>query len=159
MLVVLKNTFVCCGCCGCWVYSNRLSCEQINLRLSRGGGELGHGLGSLRHSVLGELSGKEKSDGGLDLSGGESGLLGVAGKLGSLKSESFEDIVDEGVEDGHASLGDACLGVHLLEHLVDVRGVRLYPGLLAGLAAHLLWGLRGLLSCIGCLRHLEDWLR
>ena len=34
-------------------------------------GILGHGLGSLRDSVLGQFSGQEKPDRGLDLPGGD----------------------------------------------------------------------------------------
>jgi hypothetical protein len=49
------------------------------------------------------------------------GLLGVARQLARLRRQPVEDVVDEGVEDGHAALGDARVGVHLLEHLVDVR--------------------------------------
>ena len=44
-----------------------------------GGGELGDGLGSLRDGVLGEFSGKDKSDGSLDFSGRDGGLLVVCG--------------------------------------------------------------------------------
>lgn len=42
--------------------------------------------------------------------------------------------VDEGVQDGHGTVGDTSVGVDLLEDLVDVGGV----GLLAGLGALLL---------------------
>lgn len=42
--------------------------------------------------------------------------------------------VDEGVQDGHGTVGDTGVGVDLLEDLVDVGGV----GLLAGLGALLL---------------------
>ena len=42
-----------------------------------------------------------------------------------------KDVVDERVHDGHALLGDTSVGVDLLEHLVDVRRVRL--GALLGL--------------------------
>jgi len=45
--------------------------------LSGGGLELGNGLGSLRDSVLGKLSGKKKSDGGLDLTRRKGALLVV----------------------------------------------------------------------------------
>ena len=51
------------------------------------------------------------------LARGEGGLLGVAGELAGLGGEAVEDVVDEGVEDGDAALGDARVGVHLLEHL------------------------------------------
>ena len=91
--------------------------------LSRG--ELGDGLGALRDGVLGEFTRKDESDGGLNLSRGKSALLGVSSELGGLRSDSIEDIVDEGVHDAHASLGDTGIGVDLLEDLVDVRRVSL----------------------------------
>lgn len=52
------------------------------------------------------------------LAGGEGGLLGVARELAGLRGEALEDVVDEGVEDGDAALGDARVGVHLLQHLL-----------------------------------------
>ena len=106
--------------------------------------------------MLGEFSGKEKSHGSLDLSGGQSGLLAVAGQTRSLKSQALEDIVDEGVQDGHASLGDASVGVNLLQHLVDVRSVGLD---LLGLSTSgcFLRGLSSLLSDSGGLCHFIDW--
>ena len=73
--------------------------------------------------MLGKLTGKEKADSSLDLSGGESGLLVVTGQLGGLKGDALEDIVNERVKDGDAALGDSNVGVDLLEDLVDVRGV------------------------------------
>ena len=90
----------------------------------RGGGlELGDGLGALGHGVLGELTGKEKADGGLDLAGREGALLVVAGQTGGLKGEALKDVVDERVQDGHSALGDTSVGVNLLQHLVDVGAV------------------------------------
>ena len=70
--------------------------------------------------MLGELTGEEKADSGLDLSGGESVLLVVADEAGSFSGGLLEDVVDEGVHDAHGLLGDASLGVDLLEHSVDV---------------------------------------
>ena len=87
-----------------------------------GGAVLGDSLGSLRDGVLGKLSGEEESDSSLDLSGGESVLSVVSNKSGGLVGDLLEDVVDEGVHDGHASLGDASLGVDLLENSVDVDG-------------------------------------
>ena len=90
----------------------------------RGGGlELGHGLGALGHGVLGKLTGEEQADGRLDLAGREGALLVVAGQAGGLKGEALEDVVDERVQDGHSALGDAGVGVNLLQHLVDVGAV------------------------------------
>ena len=72
--------------------------------------------------MLGELSWEEESNGGLDLSGGESVLLVVSDELGRLRSDLLEDVVDEGVHDGHGFLGDSSLWVNLLENSVDVDG-------------------------------------
>ena len=110
-----------------------------------GGGELGDGLGALGDGVLGELTGEDEADGGLDLTGREGGLLVVAGELAGLDGEALEDVVDERVHDGHAALGDAGVGVHLLEHLVDVGGVALHALLV------LLGALAGFLRRLGAL--------
>ena len=71
--------------------------------------------------MLGELTWEDEADSGLDLAGGEGGLLVVRGKLAGLAGDALEDVVDEGVHDGHALLGDAGVRVDLLEHLVDVE--------------------------------------
>ena len=104
------------------------------------GGELGDSLGALSDGVLGELTGEEEADGGLDLAGGEGVLLVVADETGGLAGDLLEDIVDEGVHDAHGSLGDAGLGVHLLEDTVDVDGEGLGSSSLGG---SLLGGLGG----------------
>ena len=93
---------------------------------SLGGSELGNGLGALGDGVLGELAGEDEADGGLDLPGGDGGLLVVAGELGGLGGELLEDVVDEGVHDGHGLGGDADIGVDLLEHLEDVDFIGLH---------------------------------
>ena len=58
-------------------------------------GVLGHGLGSLRDSVLGQLTGKEEPDGGLDLPGGDGGPLVVVGQAAGFGSNPLEEIIDE----------------------------------------------------------------
>ena len=82
--------------------------------------ELGDGLGAFRDGVLGQLSWKKEADSSLDLTGRKGALLVVTGKAGCFKCKTFEDVVDEGVKDGHTSLGDASVWVDLLQHLVDV---------------------------------------
>ena len=82
----------------------------------------GDGLGSLRNCVSGELSGEDELDGGLDLPGGEGSPLVEPDELGALGGDPVEGVVDEGVHDVHGLLGDADVGVHLLEDLVDVDG-------------------------------------
>ena len=46
----------------------------------------------------------------------------VSNESGALVGDLLEDVVDEGVHDGHGSLGDAGLWVNLLEDSVDVDG-------------------------------------
>ena len=90
-----------------------------------GGSVLGHGLGALGDGVLGELTWEEESDGGLDFSGRDGGLGVVLGELGGFSGDSLEDVVHERVHDEHTLGRDASVWVHLLQHLVDVDGVRL----------------------------------
>ena len=114
-------------------------------RLGLGRGVLGDGLGALGDGVLGQLSGEDEADGGLDLAGREGGLAVVAGQAAGLGSGALEHVVDEGVQDGHGALGDAGVGVHLLQDLVQVRGVGLSAlGLALGALGGALAGLAGL---------------
>jgi len=53
---------------------------------------------------------------GLDLTRGDGGLLVVGSELGSLSGDALEDVVDERVEDGHGTVGNSRVGVHLLQH-------------------------------------------
>ena len=92
-----------------------------------GAGVLGHSLGALRHGVLGQLSGEEQTDGGLDFPGSDGGPPVVVSQTAGLGGNALEDVVDEGVHDGHGLAGDASVGVHLLQHFVDVDGVRFSP--------------------------------
>ncbi len=73
--------------------------------------------------MLGQLSGEEEADGGLDLARGDSGPLVVARETAGLGGNSLEDIDNEGVHDVHALLGDTSVGVNLLQDTVDVGGV------------------------------------
>jgi hypothetical protein len=61
-------------------------------RLFGGGRVLGDGLGTLRHGVLGQLTGEDEADGSLDLPGRDGGLLVVGGKLGGLGGNPLEDV-------------------------------------------------------------------
>ena len=117
-----------------------------------GAGVLGHSLGSLGYGVLGQLSGQKETDSCLDLSAGDGGASVVVGQTGSLGSDALEDVVDKRVHDAHGLAGDTSVGVHLLQHLVDVDGVALppppFPLLLSGPDGLGLAG--GLLGSLGC---------
>ena len=112
--------------CFCFVCClSNVNGHTTNNYLLLGGGVLGDGLGALRDGVLGKFSGEQKTDGGLDLAAGQGGLGVVLDQLAGLASNALKDVVDEGVHDGHGAFADASVGVDLLEHLVDVRGVGL----------------------------------
>ena len=125
---------------------------QENSESLLGAGVLGDGLGALRHGVLGQLSGQEQTDSGLDLSAGDGGPAVVVSKTAGLGGDTLEDIVDEGVHDAHGLAGDSSVGVDLLKDLVDVDGVGFPPPplplLLPGTGGLGLGG--GLLGSFGC---------
>lgn len=104
--------------------------------------------------MLGKFTREHEADSSLDFSAAECCLLVVCGELSCLRSDALEDIVDEGVHNGHALLGDSSVRVDLLEHLVDVGAVGF--GTLGTLLAvtGLLGGLGALLG--GCLGHGYD---
>ena len=107
--------------------------------------------------MLGELTGEEEPDGGLDFPGGDGGPLVVVGKTGGLGGDALEDVVDEGVHDGHSLGADASVGVDLLEDLVDVDGVAFLPLLALFLAISLGDGLGGLAGLLGSLSGGFGW--
>ena len=115
-----------------------------------GAGVLGDGLGALRDGVLGQFTGEEEPDGGLDLPGGDGGPLVVVGQAGRFGGDTFEDIVDEGVHDAHGLGRDSGVGVDLLQHLVDVDGVGFFPflGPLLVVLGDVLLGFAGLLGSL-----------
>ena len=85
---------------------------------------LGDGLGALRDGVLGQFTGKEKPDSGLNLPGGDGGPLVVVGETRGLGGDSLKDVIHERVHDRHGLGRDTGIGVDLLQDLVDVNGVR-----------------------------------
>ena len=100
---------------------------QLNwlVQCKNGAGVLGHSLGSLRHGVLGQFSGEEQTDSGLDLSGGDRASPVVVSQPACLSGDMLEDVIHEGVHDGHSLAGYTSVWVNLLEDLVDVDGVGL----------------------------------
>ena len=111
-------------------------------------GVFGDGFSAFTDGVLGQFTGQQESNGGLNFSAGDRGTLVVVGQSAGLSSDALEDVVDEGVHDAHRLAGDTSVGVHLLQHLVDVDGVRLLPPALLLLVplADVLLRLSGLLG-------------
>ena len=122
-------------------------CKGSNLL---GAGVLGDSLGAFRDGVLGQFTREEEPDSGLDLPGGDGGPLVVVGQTGSFSSDTFKDIVDEGVHDAHGLGGDTSVGVDLFQHLVDVDGIGLLT-LMAFFLSVLGDGLSGLAGFLGSL--------
>jgi hypothetical protein len=127
-------------------------CLWLSSRSLLGACVLGHSLGSLRHGVLGQLTGQKQTDSGLDLSAGDGGPLVVVGQAGCLCSNALKDVIDKAVHDGHGLAGDTSVGVDLLQDFVDVDRVGLPPPPLP-LLFSASWGLglrNGLLGAFGC---------
>ena len=78
-----------------------VSFVRFELLRSVGRGEFGDSLGTLRNGMLSELSWKDKSDSGLDLSGRESLLLVISDEFGGFLGNLLIDVEDEGVHDAH----------------------------------------------------------
>ena len=53
---------------------------------------------------------------GLNLSRRDGGLLVVCSQLGGLGGNTLEDIIHEGVQNGHGTVGDTGVWVNLLEN-------------------------------------------
>ena len=98
--------------------------------------------------MFGQFTGEEQPDGGLDFPGGDGGPLVVVSQTGGLCCNALKDVIDKRVHDGHGLGGDTSVGVHLLEHLVDVDGVRFTP-LLPSLLITLGDGFLGLTGLLG----------
>lgn len=80
--------------------------------------------------MLGQLAGQDEADGGLDLARRDGRLLAVVGEARRLHGDALEDVVDERVHDRHGLRRRARVGVHLLQHAVDVDRERLVALLL-----------------------------
>jgi hypothetical protein len=115
-----------------------------------GAGVLGDGLGPLADGVLGKLAGQQQTHGGLDLAARDGRALVVVSQTAGLGGDALEDVVDEAVHDAHRLRRDAGVGVDLLQHLVDVDSVALFPLALLLLVslADVLLGLAGLLGSL-----------
>jgi hypothetical protein len=113
-----------------WVALKRAVCWSVDAgstfsRRLLGRRVLGHSLGAFADGVLGQFSGQEQADGRLDFAAGDRRTAVVVRQTRCLGGDALEDVVDEAVHDAHRLRADAGVRVHLLQHLVDVDGVRL----------------------------------
>ena len=101
--------------------------------------------------MLGQFTGQEKTDGGLNFPAGDGGALVVVGQARGFAGDTLEQIVDEAVHDAHGLAGDTSIGVHLLHDFVHVDAVALSP-LSSSFLVPGAWGFRlgdGLLGALG----------
>ena len=70
--------------------------------------------------MLGQFARQQQPDGGLDLSTADGRALVVVREPRRLAGDPLEDVVHERVHDAHGLAGDARVGMHLLQHLIDV---------------------------------------
>ena len=113
--------------------------------------------------MLGQLSGQEEPDSGLDLPGGDGGPCVGVGELAGLCGDALKQVVDKRVHDAHGLGRDTGVGVHLLEDLVDVDGIGLLPLALPLLLVPFGDGLGGLARLGSSLsrglgRHRDGWV-
>ena len=80
------------------VVSRETGCDAA-ARLGGRRGVLRHGLGALRHGVLGELTREDEAHGRLDLARRQRAALVVANEAAGLRRDAVEDVVHERVHD------------------------------------------------------------
>ena len=110
---IKKYRGFCCRCQETEEYnglSEALSCSTRKAARS----VFGDGFGAFRDGVLGQFTGENEADGGLDFAARQGGFLVVAAQFASFGGDALEDVVDERVHDGHGALGDAGVGVNLI---------------------------------------------
>lgn len=123
-----------------------------------GTGVLGDSFGAFTDSVLSQFAGQKKAHGGLDFPAGDGGAFVVVRQTRCLGGDALENVVDEAVHDAHRLARNTGVGMHLLQHLVDVDCVALLPPallLLIGLGNVFL----GLARFLGCFSASLRWHR
>ena len=104
------------------------------------GSEFGDGLGTFGDGVFGQFTWKYKSYRGLDFAGRKGGFLVVSYKFTCFFGDFSEDVVDEGVHDGHTFLGHTGVWVYLFQDFVDVDRETFGPAAAAFAGATFLCG-------------------
>ena len=121
---------------------------QLQCIHSFAAGVLGHSLGALTDCMFGQFTREVKPDCSLDFTAGDSVFLVVVCQAGGLGGDTLKDVVHERVHDAHGLAGDASVGVHLFEDLVDVERVALLARLPFLLAIAGFWPYGGFLFAL-----------
>ncbi len=114
-----------------------------------GAGVLGDGFGAFADGVLGQLTGQKQADGSLNLPTGDRRSLVVVRQARRFGGNAFENVVDERIHDAHRFARNTGVGMHLLQHFVNVDCVGFLPLALLFLVTlgDVFLRLAGLLGC------------
>ena len=90
--------------------------------------------------MFGQFTWQMQPHSSLDFPAGDGVFPIVVSQVRSFGGNVLKDVVHKGVHDAHGLAGDTGVGVHLLQHLVDVDGVALLAqgGVLPNIQAVLL---------------------
>ena len=86
-----------------------------------------HSFRALTDCMFGQFSREQETKGSLDFSRRDRLSLVVVSKSRSFPSDSFEDVVHEGVHDAHRSARDTNVGVNLFQNSVDEPTIAFPP--------------------------------
>ena len=89
-----------------------------------GTGVFSDSLGTFRNGVFCQFTRKKKSNSGLDFSRADGASFIVVGQSRGFSGDSFEDVVNETVHDGHSFGADSGVWVNLFQYLVNVDAER-----------------------------------
>ena len=92
-----------------------------------GAGVLGDSFRSLADCMFGQFSREQESNRSLNFSRGDRLPLVVVSKSRRFSSDSFENVVHEGVHYAHRSAGNTNVGMNLLQNSVDEATIALLP--------------------------------
>lgn len=114
-----------------------------------GAGVFGDGFGAFADGVLGQLTGQQQTDGGLNFPTGDRRPLVVVRQARRFGGNAFKNVVDERIHDAHRLARNAGVRVHLLQNFVDVDCVGFLPLTLLFLVplGDVFLSLAGLLGC------------
>ena len=124
---------------------------MVHLFHTPNGRILGNGLASFRHGMLSQFSRKQQTHSGLDLCSSQGRFVVITGKIDGFVRKTLKDIVHKGVHNSHSTLADTHIRMNLLQHTVDVGGVRLQSSALAVRKVSLRF--RSLRTFARCLSH------
>lgn len=81
----------------------------------------------MANSPLGQFSSNDQPHSCLNISAGDGGSIVIASQFRCFNGNSVKDIIGKAVHDAHGLAGQTEIWVDLLQHLVDVISIALFP--------------------------------